>query len=237
MFEIKYIGHVKSCYPDKFGTPRQPGLAPHARAFLKLSPEVQPEFSLQGLNEFSHLWVIFQFHKNNTARFHAKVHPPRLGGETVGVFATRSPHRPNPIGLSLVEIVSVENDGVWVRGVDLIEGTPIIDLKPYLPQIESKPNALGGWSNKQPLTPIEILWPSDGQLTLQKWSSDKNISPDEITALIEDTLKLDPRPVVYRGFEGEESPYRDAHAVRIYDLDIHFHFVTPTQIQIDKIVT
>lgn len=253
MFDFKPIGYVQSCYPDKFGTPRQPGLVPDAKAFLKLLPEVQPEISLTGLNEFSHLWVIFVFHKNNSARFHAKVHPPRLGGETRGAFATRSPHRPNPIGLSLVKILSVEADGVWVSGVDLIQDTPILDIKPYLPQIESKSDAIGGWSDNPSHPQFSIEWDqkcldtlasavsniqffaSNGKQSLSLEQTTK-LSFESLKSLIEKTIQLDPRPLVYRGYEGEESPYRDSHAVRIYNLDVHFNFASPTNVKIEKII-
>ena len=163
MFEMKSIGIVESCFPDKFGTPRQPGLATESRAFLRLNKEVQPELSLEGLSGFSHLWVIFVFHKNNSARFHAKVHPPRLNGKTVGLFASRSPHRPNPIGLSLVKIEKFEVTGIWVRGVDIIDQTPILDLKPYLPAIESKPEATSGWVESTEKVNIEITWSNNAQ--------------------------------------------------------------------------
>lgn len=245
MYALNPIGHVRSCYPDKFGTPRQPGLVKEARAFLKLTAQVQPEFSLLGLDEFSHLWVIFLFHKNNSARFHAKVHPPRLGGKTLGVFASRSPHRPNPIGLSLVEIVSVENDGIWVSGVDLIEGTPILDIKPYLVHVESQPLARSGWSEHLANNPFEIAWSDQSKIFINDWvksdsvqrnqPTNTKVSLDEITQLIECTLKLDPRPLVYRGYEGEDSPYRDQHAVRIYNLDVHFRFLQTNRILISRV--
>lgn len=238
MPDLNPIGFVHSCYPDKFGTPRQPGLAKEARAFLKLNPQVQPEFSLIGLTDFSHLWVIFLFHKNNSTRFHAKIHPPRLKGETIGVFASRSPHRPNPIGLSLVEIVSVENNGIWVKGVDFIEGTPILDIKPYLVHVESQPLAQSGWSERLETPHFDIIWSTESRNFIENWIKSGvglNIGLNEITQLIENTLRLDPRPLVYRGYEGEESPHKDQHAVRIYDIDIHFRFLKVDQIIIEQI--
>jgi tRNA (adenine37-N6)-methyltransferase len=231
---ISSIGTVQSCYPDKFGTPRQPGLAPSSRAFLKLNPEVQPELSLEGVEHFSHLWVIFEFHKNTTARFHAKVHPPRLDGENIGVFATRSPHRPNAIGLSLVQIEKVERDGVWVTGIDLIDGTPILDIKPYLPAVEAKPDAKAGWAEK-PVPNIKVHWTKDALEFLASPTSLLGVGVDEIKNLIEETIQTDPRPVIYRGMPGEESPYRQSHAFYIYDLDVHFTFVTDTEARVDKI--
>ncbi len=225
---IHFIGFVESCYVDKFGTPRQPGLAPDSKAFLKISHEWQPESSLQGLGGFSHLWVLFWFHKNSeNSRFHAKVFPPRMEGEKVGVFATRSPHRPNPIGLSLVKIQSIERNGVWVSGVDLIDGTPILDIKPYLHYAESLSEAKSGWvEDKSELTHIEVEFLCTQ--VLEKW---KNQRP-EIESLIVQTLKLDPRPGVYKGYEGEASPYRARHAVRLYEGDVHFEFVSPFKIQV-----
>src|SRR5262245_41456117 len=104
---MKPIGYVKSCYRDKFGTPRQPSLSPLSTAEICIDKQWQPESALSGLDGFSHLWVIFQFHQNNQSRYHAKVHPPRMGGEPIGVFATRSPHRPNAIGMSVVKIEKI----------------------------------------------------------------------------------------------------------------------------------
>jgi len=217
--ELKVIGFVESCFIDKFGTPRQPGLIPESKGFLKIHPEFQPQDSLQGLEKFSHLWVIFGFHKNHKdTRFHAKIHPPRLEGDKVGLFSTRSPHRPNPMGLSVLKIDKVESSGVWVSGLDLIDGTPIYDIKPYLPYAESIPEAQGGWAPEPPKAPwkVEILC----QPKLAAWKSKR----PEIEDLIRKTLELDPRPQIYKGYEGQESPYRSKHAVRLYEGDIHFEF-------------
>lgn len=226
--QINFIGYVESCYIDKFGTPRQPGLAPDSKAFLRINPEWQPEDSLHGMNGFSHVWVLFWFHKNDqSSRFHAKVFPPRMGGEKTGVFSTRSPHRPNPIGLSLVKIDRIEKNGIWVSGVDLIEGTPILDLKPYLPYAEALPEAKAGWTeNKSSKLSIEVEF-----LCLEKLEKWKVKRP-EIENLIVQTLSLDPRPQVYKGFEGENSPYRSKHAVRLYEGDVHFEFQTASKIQV-----
>jgi tRNA (adenine37-N6)-methyltransferase len=225
---VQHIGYVESCFIDKFGTPRQPGLAPDSKAFLRLNPEWQPEDSLQGLDGFSHVWVLFWFHKNNqNSRFHAKVYPPRMEGEKVGVFSTRSPHRPNPIGLSLVKIESIEKAGIWVSGIDLIEGTPILDIKPYLPYAEAKSDAKAGWTAEK-VNPKSIEVHFSCSEKLVKWKSKR----PEIEALIVQTLSLDPRPNVYKGYEGEESPYRSKHAVRLYEGDVHFEFETSLKINV-----
>ncbi|MGZ5280056.1 MAG: tRNA (N6-threonylcarbamoyladenosine(37)-N6)-methyltransferase TrmO [Pseudobdellovibrionaceae bacterium] len=230
---MEIIGVIESCYRDKFGTPRQPGLAPSSQALLRIKKEWQPELALQGLEGFSHLWVIFQFHQNTNLRYHAKVRPPRMGGDPIGVFATRSPHRPNPIGLSLVKIEKIEGDCVYLSGVDLIDGTPVFDIKPYLPEIESRPEARGGWSHEAPKSKATVQWTAEQEQIVQHWS--ERIGQPRLKLLIEETLGLDPRPLVYRGFEGEESPYRQTHAIRLFDGDIHFAFTSPQVIEIRDI--
>jgi tRNA-Thr(GGU) m(6)t(6)A37 methyltransferase TsaA len=224
---LNVIGYAESCFIDKFGTPRQPGLVAVSRAFIRILPEFQPQDSLAGLEQFSHAWISFLFHKNlQSTRFHAKVHPPRLGGDKVGVFATRSPHRPNPMGLSLVKIESVEKDGLWVSGIDFIDQTPILDIKPYLAYVESLPEARSGWAQEKPASQFEIQISCVEKL--EKW---KQLRP-EIEVLIRQTLQFDPRPEVYKGFEGEASPYREKHAVRLYEGDVHFHYPTPRSVEV-----
>ncbi len=216
------IGYIESCFKDKFGTPRQPGLVKKAVARLRIRTDLQPAEALQGLEGFSHIWLIWVFHQNKVARYHSKVHPPRLGGKSMGLFATRTPHRPNPIGLSLVELVRVEKDGILVSGADLVDGTPILDIKPYLPEIESKPEAFTGWPAELNKPEITVQFTDKSEKALAYWQ-DKN--PDKfLREIIEETLKLDPRPVVYRGYESSESPYRSTHAVRLFDGDIQFKF-------------
>lgn len=228
------IGYLESCFKDKFGTPRQPGLVKRAEARLKIRADLQPEESLQGLEGFSHIWLIWIFHQNKVARFHSKVHPPRLGGASMGLFATRAPHRPNPIGLSLVELVRVEKDGIVVAGADLVDGTPILDIKPYLPEVEAIPSARTGWPAEIAKNPITVTFEDKAEQLLQEWQLR---NPDKaLREVIEETLKQDPRPVVYRGFEEGDSPYRNTHAVRLYDGDIHFKFESPTQVRVFDIL-
>jgi tRNA-Thr(GGU) m(6)t(6)A37 methyltransferase TsaA len=234
--EFEPIGFIKSCFPDKFGTPRQPGLVRGALAELKLRADLQPELALQGLEGFSHLWLIFVFHKNQSARYHAKVHPPRLEGESTGLFSTRTPHRPNPIGLSLVEIVEIRGDTLILQGVDLIDGTPILDIKPYLPEIESKPQARTGWTSEAEVPSITVSFSEEAEKTLRIWQGKNFKNSEPIQQQIEELLKLDPRPVVYRGFEGQKSPYRQEHRVRFYNSDIHFEFTSPQHVSVVKIL-
>lgn len=228
------IGYLESCYRDKFGTPRQPGLSPQSWSRLKIRADLQPEQALQGLDLFSHLWLIFVFHQNKVARYHAKVHPPRLGGESMGVFATRSPHRPNPIGLSLVEIVRIEKDSLILAGADLVDGTPILDIKPYIPEVEAKPEARTGWLDKAEKKHITVEFLPNAESVLNDWQARH---PDKkLREIIVDTLKLDPRPVLYRGYESEESPYRSDHAFRLLEGDIHFRFTSAEKVEVFKIL-
>ncbi len=233
-FNFSAIGYVESCYKDKFGVPRQSGLVKNSVAKIKLRSDLQPEQSLAGLEGFSHIWIIFVFHQNVTSRFHAKVHPPRLQGKPMGLFATRTPHRPNPIGLSLVELIKIEKDTLEIRGIDLVDGTPVLDIKPYMPEIEAKSEAEAGWTCRLETKPIGVEFSTDAELSLQSWQS--NSHQANLRQLIIETISLDPRPVVYRGYENQDSPYRAEHAIRLFDGDIHFKFIRPDQAQITKIV-
>lgn len=234
-FNFAPIGFIESCYKEKFGVPRQPGLVESATAWLRLRPDLQPEQSLAGLEGFSHVWLLFVFHQNVVSRFHAKVHPPRLQGKPMGLFATRTPHRPNPIGLSLVSLLKVEKDGLELGGIDLVDGTPILDIKPYIPEIEAKPQARAGWSGQVQASPIEVEFSQEAEEKLNQWQSQAREA--DLRKIIIETLRLDPRPVVYRGYENEDSPYRDEHAFRLFDGDVHFKYVSPRKALVFKILS
>ncbi|XP_069820433.1 tRNA (adenine(37)-N6)-methyltransferase isoform X2 [Dendropsophus ebraccatus] len=133
------IGYIESCFTEKNGTPRQPSICSLSRGCLRISKKVfnNPEHSLMGLEQFSHVWILFIFHKNGHLKCKAKVQPPRLNGAKTGVFSTRSPHRPNAIGLTLAKLDKVEGDTVHLSGIDMIHGTPVIDIKPYIAEYDS----------------------------------------------------------------------------------------------------
>lgn len=135
---FKPIGVIRTDFPEKRAVPRQPSVCSKLFGYIELNKDVfnNPEHSLERLGEFSHLWIIYHFHKNDS-HAKAKVAPPRLLGERVGIFSTRSPHRPCPIGLSLVEIDRIEASRVYFHGTDMVDGTPILDLKPYIPRYDS----------------------------------------------------------------------------------------------------
>lgn len=187
---MRPIGTVESCFGEKFGTPRQSGIAPSARGRVVFSPEVDPG-ACRGLEEFSHVWLVFLFDQVAEKDVRWFVRPPRLGGnEKMGVFATRSPFRPNRIGLSLVKLEKVGKGFLEISGLDLVDGTPVLDVKPYLPYVESLPEAKGGFAEEAPET-LEVHFPADLKTDLD---------PLEIALIIE-ALGTDPRPAYHRDSE------------------------------------
>lgn len=247
------IGYLRSCYRDKFGTPRQPGLVPESWAELRLRPDLQPEICLQGLEGFSHVWLIFWFHLNKISQYHAKVHPPRKHGQSVGLFATRTPHRPNPLGLSLVKLERIENAVLYFSGVDLVDGTPVLDIKPYLPEIESISTEKVGWTrdaeSSDKSSHVNVEFTPTAWLQLNQWQQSlANEHPEvQLHELIVNTIRLDPRPLIYRetclsqsGVVPSLGPtnlekvkkYRQDHAVRLFNGDIHFRFLHETQVEV-----
>ncbi|XP_038115392.1 tRNA (adenine(37)-N6)-methyltransferase isoform X2 [Culex quinquefasciatus] len=131
------IGTIKTVFSDKRAVPRQASVASELLSRIELNPMIinNPEHSLEGLDSFSHIWILYHFHRN-AAHFKTKVAPPRLGGIRIGVFSTRSPHRPCPIGLSLVQLDRIENSTIYFYGTDMVDGTPVLDIKPYIPQYD-----------------------------------------------------------------------------------------------------
>ncbi|ESP00591.1 hypothetical protein LOTGIDRAFT_112669 [Lottia gigantea] len=136
---MKAIGFMRSVFQFKNGTPRQSFICPQARGSITIDKTVynNPHHSLEGLQEYSHVWILFIFNQNNSTFNRAKVRPPRLGGEKLGIFATRSPYRFNPIGLTLAKLDEVKDDTLYVSGIDILDGTPIVDIKPYIPDYDN----------------------------------------------------------------------------------------------------
>ncbi len=184
------IAHIRSDFKEKFGIPRQSGRAPSLTAEIIFAPEYRVDEALRGIEGFSHLWLLFDFSLAHRAEFSPTVRPPRLGGnERVGVFASRSPFRPNPIGLSCVKLVRIEKrqkEGsvLVVSGADLLDGTPIFDIKPYLPFADCIENATAGYAGDQANHRLEVEFPNP---LLEKISAEKR------AGLLE-CLADDPRP-------------------------------------------
>lgn len=189
------IAHIRSPWKQKFGIPRQPNLVPEAEGELVFEAAFGDPNSLRGIEQFSHLWLLFLFHETADRGWHATVTPPRLGGlERVGVFASRSMYRPNPIGLSVVEFAGVEQRGAQlvlkVRGVDLLDGTPILDIKPYLPWADALPRAHGGFADDLPAGLLQVGFSAAARTQLQHWQHQYPL----LETLITRTLQQDPRP-------------------------------------------
>ena len=190
--EIKPIAFIKTEFPEKFGIPRQSGLAKDLRGRIIFEPQFRNPDALRGLEGFSHIWLIWEFSANRTTReWQPTVRPPRLGGNThLGVFATRSPFRPNPLGLSCVEIDRIdlftdEGPVITVKGADLMDGTPIYDIKPYIRYADSRQQALCGYVDSLEERSLKVVFPSE----LSSRIEDTSVIP----SLVE-TLRLDPRP-------------------------------------------
>ena len=187
---LKVVAKMKSDFPDKFGIPRQSGLVDTLTSTIVFEPDYRNSDALRGLEDFSHLWIIWQFSKAVREEWSPTVRPPRLGGNArMGVFATRSPFRPNAIGLSSVRILKLEQTKeygtvIHVSGADLMDGTPIFDIKPYIPYSDCHPDALGGFTDS---ADDFILKVDISPAILEKVPKDKQ------QALI-DVLSHDPRP-------------------------------------------
>ena len=190
MTEILTIARIRSPYKSKFGIPRQSGVAGDVRAEIVFEPEFRDPDAVRGLEDFSHIWLIWQFSENTGSGWSPTVRPPRLGGnERVGVFATRSPFRPNFLGLSAVELEKVEicperGPVLHVKGADLLDGTPIFDIKPYIPYSDSIPDASGGFTDKKHFHKLGVHIPPELE----------QILGDETAAELKQVLKSDPRP-------------------------------------------
>ena len=223
---IRPIAHIRTDFKEKFGIPRQSGNAPSLTGRVVFEPEYRNPDALRGIEGFSHLWLIFDFSEAHRTEWSPTVRPPRLGGnQRMGVFATRSPFRPNNIGLSCVRLIGVEktaNDGdvLVVAGADLLDGTPIYDVKPYIPYADCKPDAVGGYTDTVEARHLEVVFPDE-------WLG--MIRTDKRDALIE-CLAQDPRPS-YK--EDSERIY----SMKFADYDVHFIVMdsTATVVKVDII--
>jgi tRNA-Thr(GGU) m(6)t(6)A37 methyltransferase TsaA len=219
-FEVEAIAVAKTCFPQKFGTPRQAGLVSGALGKIVFQNQNDITSMLDGLKDFSHIWLIWWFDQNTNKAIKSKVFPPKLEGEKKGVLATRSPHRPNPIGLSVVKLIDVQENQLLVDGIDLVDGTPILDIKPYLPHTDSVTTATATWpidTSKNKLE-VSIAAPlAEKILALQQQVIATYKYELDLHQAIKDLLSLDPRPTVYK-----EKPYKDDYRVAFYHFDIQF---------------
>ncbi len=211
----KPIAIIHSIFKEKFSIPRQPGLI-SIESQIKLLAPYDREEALVGLEDFSHIWVIFSFHDiADNENSSLTVRPPRLGGnKKVGVFASRSPYRPNRLGLSLVKLERIEKNCLFISGGDFLDGTPVYDLKPYLKEVESIPDARSGWTENLEPRKLEVLFECKVE---NKWE-----------AIIREVLSLDPRPSYHP--EG----YKEYGSL-LGDFDVHW-IVEQNKIVVKKII-
>ena len=212
---FRSIGTLESCFKEKFGTPRQPALVTASRAKLRVKAAFIPAQSLKGLAEFSHVWLLSYFHLNTNKIFLSTVHPPRLKGKTVGVFASRAPHRPSSIGLSLARLLAVDGDTLHLAEVDLVDGTPILDVKPYIPAYDSVPEASAGWTAGVASRELQVEFePSALKEALRLEGPER----PHLVRLIEQTLRQDMRN------PRDKSQLKDGKrlAYFLYDTDVRY---------------
>lgn len=191
---MKPIAHIHTDFPSKFGIPRQSGLVESLKGKIVFEPEFRNPEAVRGIEEFSHIWLLWQFSQSHKENWSATVKPPRLGGKKrVGVFATRSPFRPNDIGLSCVRLERVEQDEkdgpvLWVAGADLLDGTPIYDIKPYIPLADCHPEASEGYTKETKEHKLQVDFPPH---LLNRY-------PEEKREAILGVLAQDPRPTYFQ---------------------------------------
>lgn len=204
--EMRPIAHIRTPFPAKFGIPRQSGILDMLESRIVFEKAYRNQDSLRGLSDFSHIWLLWVFSESVREDWSPTVRPPRLGGNTrMGVFATRSPFRPNPIGLSCVKLVRIEGNELVVAGADLMDGTPILDIKPYLPFADSRPEAIGGFAEPLREYALEVCFPEE---LLAK-------VPPQYQAPLKEILAQDPRPAY------QQDPHR-IYGFPFAELEIRF---------------
>ena len=227
---LNVIGHVDSPYKEKFAIPRQPGLVTAASGYINLTPEYSDANIVRTLTDFSHIWVVFVFHQTMEQGWKPTVRPPRLGGnEKVGVFATRSTFRPNPIGLSVVQLDDVISQGsqlkLKISGFDLLDETPILDIKPYVPYADAINEAHAGFAQHKPSLERRVVFSEQAIKFCQKQTQ-----LPLLKSLIEQVLAQDPRPA-YK----HDKPDDKVYGISLYHLNISWHMSSIDQISVIQI--
>ncbi len=220
---MKIIARIRNAYDGKFGVPRQSGLVEQVVSTIVFESEYRVAEALRGIEEFSHLWLIWAFDRAEREEWSPTVRPPRLGGnQRVGVFATRSPYRPNAIGLSCVRLLGMEKSGegtvLKVAGADLMNGTPIYDIKPYLPYADCRPEATGGFTDRTEKRTVKVDIPG---------KTAKGINAQELEAL-KAVLEQDPRPAYQ---DDPERVYAFEFGGKHVEFKVNDHVLTVTEIR------
>ncbi|WP_295515199.1 tRNA (N6-threonylcarbamoyladenosine(37)-N6)-methyltransferase TrmO [uncultured Pseudomonas sp.] len=222
-YSVSPIGHVRSCFKEKFAIPRQPALAPAARGVLELLPPFDRPEAVQGLEQVSHVWLLFLFHQTLESEPRLRVRPPRLGGNRyLGVFATRATHRPNGIGQSVVRLDGIEPGRLLLSGIDLLDGTPVLDIKPYVPYADSPVGAFNAIAEAPPPA-LAVSWADAAR---RQADAHGQRLGEPLVELIEQCLAQDPRPAYQ-----QPVPER-RYGVRLWDVEVHWHYPTANQIHV-----
>lgn len=226
-YSVSPVGFVRSCFKEKFAIPRQPQLAPAARGVLELLPPFDTGEAVQGLEQVSHVWLLFLFHQALESQPRLKVRPPRLGGNrSLGVFASRATHRPNGIGQSVVKLDRVEPGRLWLSGIDLLDGTPVLDIKPYVPYADCVAAASNRIADSAP-TPIAVDWQTPALVQAREHGLRLG---EPLVELIEQCLAQDPRPAYQL-----PTPAR-RYGARFWDVDVRWHYPEPGRICVLELV-
>lgn len=218
-FTIDAIAIAHTPFQQKFAIPRQAGLI-DVPAQIELLPPYNQAIAVKGLEQVSHIWLSFMFHQHLAHKPQLQVRPPRLGGnEKIGVFATRSSFRPNAMGQSVVRLESIEQQGdkllLHVRGLDVLDGTPIVDIKPYLPYADIVQQAHNAIASEKPKKTVRVIWQAQATQQLQQLDAEKFT---QMHSWISDLIAYDPRPAYRSQSHGDKESY----AMRFYHLDIHW---------------
>ncbi|WP_286235630.1 tRNA (N6-threonylcarbamoyladenosine(37)-N6)-methyltransferase TrmO [Thalassotalea sediminis] len=227
-YQFTPIGKVHSPYKEKFAIPRQPGLVTAAKGTIELINNDNQLDMCRGLNDFSHVWVLFVFHQTVEQGWKPLIRPPRLGGnKKIGVLASRSTFRPNPIGMSVLSLDNLiyDKDKCWlhVTGLDLLDGTPVLDIKPYVPYSDAVPSACASYAEKAPNNSLSVVFNNKADVALTKVQAQY---PD-LKALISQVLEQDPRPA-YKQKQRDEKHY----GIRLYDFNIMWRLISASIIEV-----
>lgn len=223
MYSVTPIGRIHSCFKEKFAIPRQPLLASASSGVIELLPPYNHKEALSGLEHVSHIWLLFIFHQTLQEKPRLKVRPPRLGGnKSLGVFATRSTFRPNNIGQSVVKIEKITHHNIHVSGIDLLDGTPIIDIKPYIPYADTVLEATNTIAPTLPRT-LKVTWYSNA---LQQAIAHQLRLNKPIITLTEQCLMQDPKPAYQKIDTTRE------YGTIFWDLNIKWHYINDNTIEV-----
>lgn len=210
------IARIHSCFTEKFGIPRQPGLVASATATLEMLPPFDRREMVRGLEKFSHIWIHFLFHETVAEGWKSTARPPRLGGQKrIGIFASRSPHRPNFMGLSVVRLLGIRTEGkklfLDLAGVDILDQTPVFDIKPYVPYSDRIEDAASGYA-LEPEAAVEVLFTEGALAACTAYRQERG---RDLQGLIREILQHDPRPASQRAGERE-------YGMLIWDMNIRW---------------